>query len=144
MLRVLVRRSLPLRIHKAKAGSTRSCAPGNGCRYCQPSTVVTAGYGQRAQLMTTTSSAVFAVDNSKMDAATRDIEEAHQAACDTGMLQYADPATGYKVFTKNAHEQRGFCCGNACRCASTEQLKWLPRAMCGPKIKSAYNTFAVL
>lgn len=45
----------------------------------------------------------------------RDIEEAHQAACASGQLQYADPATGYLVFTRAAHEQRGFCCGRACR-----------------------------
>lgn len=47
--------------------------------------------------------------------ALRDIEEAHQAACDAGVSRYIDPATGYKVFTKASHEKRGFCCGNACR-----------------------------
>ncbi|CAM9476160.1 unnamed protein product [Ectocarpus sp. 6 AP-2014] len=47
--------------------------------------------------------------------ALRDIEEAHTAACNAGVAHYADPATGYKVFTQASHEKRGFCCGNACR-----------------------------
>ncbi|CAN0081139.1 unnamed protein product, partial [Ectocarpus sp. 8 AP-2014] len=45
----------------------------------------------------------------------RDIEEAHTAACNAGVAHYADPATGYKVFTQASHEKRAFCCGNACR-----------------------------
>ncbi|XP_071342213.1 uncharacterized protein C1orf53 homolog [Trachinotus anak] len=28
---------------------------------------------------------------------------------------YADPSSGYKVFTEYAHLQRGKCCGSACR-----------------------------
>lgn len=47
--------------------------------------------------------------------AIRDIEDAHKAACDAGVPSYDDPATGYKVLTSQAHEKRGFCCGNACR-----------------------------
>lgn len=49
-----------------------------------------------------------------------DIEEAHKAACDAGVSRYTDPATGYKVFTAASHEQRGFCCGNACRSVQLE------------------------
>ncbi|CAO2637093.1 Uncharacterized protein C1orf53 [Lemmus lemmus] len=39
----------------------------------------------------------------------------HQAACAAGQLSYVDPATGYVVFTRLAHLQRGACCGSACR-----------------------------
>eukprot|EP00123_Amoebidium_parasiticum_P013245 comp21851_c0_seq1/m.31218 comp21851_c0_seq1/g.31218 ORF comp21851_c0_seq1/g.31218 comp21851_c0_seq1/m.31218 type:complete len:296 (-) comp21851_c0_seq1:184-1071(-) len=44
-----------------------------------------------------------------------DIEEAHAAAVEAGKDTYADPATGYSVFTELAHRRRGWCCGNACR-----------------------------
>ncbi|CAH6787711.1 uncharacterized protein C1orf53 homolog [Phodopus roborovskii] len=39
----------------------------------------------------------------------------HRAACAAGQLSYVDPATGYVVFTRLAHLQRGSCCGFACR-----------------------------
>ncbi|XP_006982473.1 uncharacterized protein C1orf53 homolog isoform X2 [Peromyscus maniculatus bairdii] len=39
----------------------------------------------------------------------------HRAACAAGQLSYVDPATGYVVFTRLAHLQRGACCGSACR-----------------------------
>ncbi|WP_197409504.1 DUF5522 domain-containing protein [Erythrobacter sp. YT30] len=39
----------------------------------------------------------------------------HQAACERGELSYVDPATGYVVFTRLAHEKRGVCCGSKCR-----------------------------
>lgn len=32
-----------------------------------------------------------------------------------GHLHYTDPATGYRVFTALAHEERGTCCGCGCR-----------------------------
>eukprot|EP00668_Euglena_longa_P035705 GGOE01045876.1.p1 GENE.GGOE01045876.1~~GGOE01045876.1.p1 ORF type:complete len:376 (-),score=97.55 GGOE01045876.1:208-1278(-) len=44
-----------------------------------------------------------------------DIEQLHQAACNSGQTTYCDPATGYTVFTKLNHLQRGYCCGNGCR-----------------------------
>ena len=39
----------------------------------------------------------------------------HQEACCQGELSYADPATGYHVFTELAHKKRGKCCGSGCR-----------------------------
>lgn len=39
----------------------------------------------------------------------------HDLACKQGELSYTDPATGYAVFTKIAHEKRGKCCGSGCR-----------------------------
>lgn len=39
----------------------------------------------------------------------------HDLACQKGELTYIDPATGYAVFTKIAHEKRGKCCGSGCR-----------------------------
>ncbi|CAM9558596.1 unnamed protein product, partial [Sphacelaria rigidula] len=56
--------------------------------------------------------AVFSCERPK---ALQDIEDAHQAACDAGISRYSDPSTGYMVFTQNAHEKRGFCCGSMCR-----------------------------
>ena len=43
------------------------------------------------------------------------IEQLHRAACDQGALTYADPDTGYRVFTALALERRGDCCGCGCR-----------------------------
>uniref|UniRef100_A0A3B3T680 Chromosome 1 open reading frame 53 n=1 Tax=Paramormyrops kingsleyae TaxID=1676925 RepID=A0A3B3T680_9TELE len=45
----------------------------------------------------------------------RQIAFLHQKACEAKEQIYIDPATGYKVFTKFAHLQRGKCCGSACR-----------------------------
>lgn len=39
----------------------------------------------------------------------------HDLACQQGESTYTDPATGYAVFTKIAHEKRGKCCGSGCR-----------------------------
>ena len=39
----------------------------------------------------------------------------HDSACTQNKITYTDPETGYEVFTKVAHEQRGYCCGNGCR-----------------------------
>lgn len=44
-----------------------------------------------------------------------DVEAAHQGACREHRATYADPATGYTVFTSAAHAARGRCCGSACR-----------------------------
>lgn len=39
----------------------------------------------------------------------------HDAAVAEGKETYIDPATGYMVLTRLAHERRGTCCGSACR-----------------------------
>uniref|UniRef100_A0A6J0SVB5 Uncharacterized protein C1orf53 homolog n=1 Tax=Pogona vitticeps TaxID=103695 RepID=A0A6J0SVB5_9SAUR len=39
----------------------------------------------------------------------------HEEACAVGQDSYVDPITGYLVFTRVAHLQRGHCCGSACR-----------------------------
>jgi len=39
----------------------------------------------------------------------------HEAACQRGERSYIDPDTGYMVFTRLAHLDRGKCCGSACR-----------------------------
>jgi hypothetical protein len=44
-----------------------------------------------------------------------EIQQLHDKACAQGDEQYVDPATGYIVLTRLAHERRGECCGNACR-----------------------------
>ena len=43
------------------------------------------------------------------------IEDLHAAACARGSHTYRDPTTGYSCFTKLAHLDRGYCCGNGCR-----------------------------
>lgn len=67
---------------------------------------------------TTRGAAAMSTDSAscgKNSNALQDIEDAHQAACDAGVPRYSDPSTGYKVFTRDAHEKRSFCCGNVCR-----------------------------
>ena len=44
-----------------------------------------------------------------------DIEALHVKMCADKRNTYADPATGYTVFTAYAHVNRGVCCGSACR-----------------------------
>ena len=39
----------------------------------------------------------------------------HDDAVKNGKKTYRDFATGYRVFTRQAHLQRGKCCGSACR-----------------------------
>lgn len=39
----------------------------------------------------------------------------HAEACARGDFFYRDPATGYVVFTRIKHEQRGYCCKSGCR-----------------------------
>lgn len=43
-----------------------------------------------------------------------EIEALHEAAC-AARGTYADPATGYTVFSSAVHTHRGTCCGSACR-----------------------------
>lgn len=40
---------------------------------------------------------------------------AHDQAVAAGRPMYADPATGYLVFTAAALATRGYCCGSGCR-----------------------------
>lgn len=42
-------------------------------------------------------------------------QTAHDAAVAAGRDLYADPETGYFVFTSPALALRGFCCGSGCR-----------------------------
>lgn len=44
-----------------------------------------------------------------------DVQRLHDEACAAKCETYVDPHTGYTVLTRYAHEQRGTCCGNACR-----------------------------
>lgn len=43
------------------------------------------------------------------------IERLHEEACRRGERSYVDPDTGYLVFTRLEHEDRGYCCGSGCR-----------------------------
>lgn len=43
------------------------------------------------------------------------IRVAHDEARRRGDAGYADPATGYFVFTRASLLERGYCCGNGCR-----------------------------
>lgn len=45
----------------------------------------------------------------------QDYRTLHEAACARGEKTYRDPASGYVVFTRLAHLERGTCCGSACR-----------------------------
>ncbi len=45
----------------------------------------------------------------------REITRLHELACSRGEFEYRDPLTGYIVFTRLKHLQRGTCCGSACR-----------------------------
>ncbi len=43
------------------------------------------------------------------------IRQRHAAACASNRPSYADPVTGYDVFTADFLLNRGYCCGNLCR-----------------------------
>jgi iron complex transport system substrate-binding protein len=43
------------------------------------------------------------------------VKELHARACARGLPTYADPATGFEVFTADFLRQRGTCCGSGCR-----------------------------
>jgi hypothetical protein len=49
------------------------------------------------------------------DGVGRAVREAHDAAVASGATGYADPATGFFVFTAAALVAKGRCCGNGCR-----------------------------
>ncbi len=51
-----------------------------------------------------------------------EIRRRHDAAVAAGAPAYADPATGYQVFTAAYLLDRGYCCGSGCRhCPYDEQ-----------------------
>ncbi|XP_058890758.1 uncharacterized protein C1orf53 homolog isoform X3 [Acipenser ruthenus] len=54
-------------------------------------------------------------ENQELSESEKKIIEIHEEACQAGQQTYVDPATGYLVFTRHAHLQRGKCCGCACR-----------------------------
>jgi len=45
----------------------------------------------------------------------KDFSVVHEEACAAGQMTYADPETGYFVFTELSHKKRGKCCGSGCR-----------------------------
>lgn len=49
------------------------------------------------------------------EAASAAAQAAHDAAVAAGRDLYADPETGYLVFTSAALALRGYCCGSGCR-----------------------------
>jgi iron complex transport system substrate-binding protein len=69
----------------------------------------------------------------------------HEQACALGQLTYADPDTGYRVFTRLGLERRGTCCGCGCRhcpyghvnvedkAARSQQPAFLHRRACPPQ-----------
>ncbi|XP_050817448.1 uncharacterized protein C1orf53 homolog [Gopherus flavomarginatus] len=60
----------------------------------------------------------------------------HCEACAAGLQNYVDPVTGYLVFTKVAHLQRGRCCGSACRHCPYDQAN-----VKDPSKKKRFNSF---
>ena len=43
------------------------------------------------------------------------VRQRHATACASNQPSYADPVTGYEVFTADFLRSRGYCCGNNCR-----------------------------
>ncbi|XP_078500117.1 uncharacterized protein C1orf53 homolog [Lissotriton helveticus] len=66
----------------------------------------------------------------------RRIVEAHDKACRAHQENYVDPETGYFVFTKFAHLQRGKCCGCGCRHCPYGQVN-----VKDPAKKKQFNSF---
>ncbi|XP_054837032.1 uncharacterized protein C1orf53 homolog [Eublepharis macularius] len=64
------------------------------------------------------------------------IVELHEEACAAGQKNYVDPVTGYLVFTKVAHLQRGNCCGSSCRHCPYGQMN-----VKDPSKKKQFNSF---
>ncbi|XP_067846737.1 uncharacterized protein C1orf53 homolog [Heptranchias perlo] len=52
----------------------------------------------------------------------QEIAHSHQQACKASQQTYVDPESGYLVFTRLAHLQRGKCCGSACRHCPYDQV----------------------
>jgi diphthamide synthase (EF-2-diphthine--ammonia ligase) len=51
----------------------------------------------------------------QMTLLSKEIEDIHAAAVRKGKDSYTDPSTGYQVLTRKFLQDRGTCCGNACR-----------------------------
>jgi len=95
--------------------------------------------------MSSTSAASVAVASGGAGGGSRaalspEIEELHRLACAAGRDTYADPSTGYTVFTALSHTKRGTCCGSACRHCPFDHVnvkapqaggKWRQRAAAG-------------
>ncbi|CAL8309908.1 unnamed protein product [Lota lota] len=64
------------------------------------------------------------------------ILKVHRGACEAKQQLYADPSTGYKVFTEYAHLRRGKCCGSACRHCPYGQIN-----VKDPAMKKHFNSF---
>lgn len=43
------------------------------------------------------------------------IVERHEAALEAGLPNYADPLSGFRVFTAGFLARRGYCCHSGCR-----------------------------
>ncbi len=43
------------------------------------------------------------------------IIERHREAMETGVPNYADPISGFRVFTAGFLARRGYCCNSGCR-----------------------------
>lgn len=52
-------------------------------------------------------------------------QRAHDDACARGQDGYADPDTGWFVFTAVGLKKRGWCCGSGCRhCPYPPEEQW--------------------
>ncbi|KAJ8279111.1 hypothetical protein COCON_G00061770 [Conger conger] len=65
----------------------------------------------------------------------KEIAKLHEEACEAKQRMYRDPTTGFKVFTKFAHLQRGKCCGSACRHCPYGQMN-----VKDPAMKKKFNS----
>lgn len=65
----------------------------------------------------------------------KEIAKVHEEACEAKQRMYRDPTTGFKVFTKFAHLQRGKCCGSACRHCPYGQMN-----VKDPAMKKQFNS----
>ena len=62
----------------------------------------------------------------QLEAEQRSIDEAHAAAVAREEAGYTDPVSGLFVFTEWHHKNRGYCCGNGCRCPPPLRLSSRP------------------
>ncbi|XP_030063210.1 uncharacterized protein C1orf53 homolog [Microcaecilia unicolor] len=72
----------------------------------------------------------------ELSEAEKRIMESHEQACRAGQENYVDPETGYLVFTRFAHLQRGQCCGCGCRHCPYGQVN-----VKDPAKKKQFNSF---
>ncbi|MBS1537836.1 MAG: hypothetical protein JST20_08825 [Bacteroidetes bacterium] len=52
----------------------------------------------------------------------KEINLLHERTCARNETEYRDPMTGYIVFTRIKHLQRGSCCGSGCRHCPYEHI----------------------